>query len=361
MDKDVHSHISTIRRRIGIGVVILIALLIYYEFAAHYTPFTTDAYLQANVVQIAPQVDGRVLSVNVRNNSSVKKGDVLFQIDPRPYQYAVERLKAQVVSARQEVKGLQRKRDRAKAFVDQYKAELAYAQEHFDKTKTLEAEGAMAQIKRDKDLSALNAKKAQVAESQEQLADIEAALAAKVGSDYASVREVQARLDQAQFDLDHSTVTSPVDGYVTNLQLTPGVYAKVGFAVLTIVDTTRWWVVANFKENTLARIHLNQPAGIGLSIHPGRILKGRVSSFDWGVKFGQGLPSGFLAEVQSPKTWVKPPQRFPVRIQLEHGDTDFMGRVGASATVTVYTGTNRVFNGLSHVWLFVASLLDYIC
>jgi multidrug resistance efflux pump len=361
MDKNVLSHISAVRRRIAIGVLIVVALLIYYEFAVHYTPFTSDAYLQANVVQIAPQVEGRVVSVEVRNNSSVKKGDVLFRIDPRPYQYAVERLNAQVVTARQEVTSLKRKRDRANAFIDQYKAELSYAQERFDKIQKLESEGATAQVRRDKALSMLNQKKAQVAASQELMADLEAALAAKVGRDFASVREAQARLARAQFDLDHTTVRSPVGGYVTNLQLTSGAFTKVGIAVLTIVDNTEWWVVANFKENTLARIHERQPAEIGLSIHPGRILSGQVSSTDWGVKFGQGQPNGFLAEVKNPKTWVKPPQRFPVRITLDHGETDFLRRVGASATVTVYTGTNRLFNGLSHVWLFVASLLDYIC
>lgn len=361
MDKDVYSPISSVRRRIAIGAAILIVLLVYYEFAAHYTPFTSDAYLQANVVQIAPQVAGRVLSVKVRNNSPVKRGDVLFEIDPRPYRYAVERLLAEVVTAKQEMVRLQRKRDRARELIDQYKAELSYAQERFDKMQVLESEGAMAVIKRDKALSTLNEKKAQVAQSQELMADLEAALAAKVGSDFASVKGVQARLARARFDLEHTTVRSPVDGYVTNLQLTAGAYAKVGIAVMTIVDTTEWWVVANFKENTLERIHKGQPAEVSLSIHPGRILEGKVSSTDWGVKFGQGQPTGFLADVKNPKTWVKPPQRFPVRIKLDRADTDLSGRVGVSATVTVYTGTNRLFNWLTHVWLFLVSVLDYIC
>ncbi|MFC1834908.1 HlyD family secretion protein [Thermodesulfobacteriota bacterium] len=350
----------SVRFWIGVGLILLVSMAVYYELVAHYTPFTSDAYLRAHVIQIAPQVEGRVTAVHVSTNSRVKKMDKLYEIDPRPYRYNVQRLRALLVQAKQEVENLKRKRDRIHATIDGRKAELDFAQEDFEKIKALEEEGAYARLKRDKSLTILNTKKALLIEAKDRLAAIEETLAAQIDGEHASVKEVEAKLARAEFDLAHSTVYSPVDGYVTNLQLAVGSYAKVGLPVLTLVDTTRWWVVANFKENALARIRSGQRAGMCQPMYPGRLFAGRVLDADWGVKIGQGTPSGFLAEVPDPKDWVKPAQRFPVRLSMEGRDKECPRRVGASVTVTVYTEENHVFNALSRLWLLVATYLDYI-
>ncbi|MEJ2715784.1 MAG: efflux RND transporter periplasmic adaptor subunit [Deltaproteobacteria bacterium] len=147
---------------------------------------------------------------------------------------------------------------------------------------------------------------------------------------------------------------------LTNLQLSQGTYVKVGEAVMAIIDSDTWWVVANFKENAMSRIRRGQPAEISLRMYPGRIFNAKVLSSDWGVKVGQGQPSGILCDVVTPKDWVRPLQRFPVRLAIETNPNRVPRRVGTSATVTIYTQNNWIFNGLSHLWLVIASYLDYL-
>lgn len=350
----------SVRGWILVGILVFALLIAYYELVCHFTPFTRDAYLQAYVVQIAPRVAGWVTAVHVKNNSPVKKGHDLFDIDPRPYRYVVERLEAQLVQTRQQVAQLKRKKERLTDQIRQRKSELAYAQEDFTKIDALEKEGAYAQLRRDRALSVLNAKKALLAQAQEAMAEVEAALDARIGGEHATTREVKAKLERARFDLAHTSVRSPANGYVTNLQLSQGTYVKIGDPVLAIIDSDSWWVVANFKENAMSRIRSGQPAEISLRMYPGRIFEAKVLSADWGVKVGQGQPSGILPDVAIPKDWVRPLQRFPVRLKIEASPNEFPRRVGTSATVTIYTQNNRIFNGLSHLWLAIASYLDYL-
>jgi multidrug resistance efflux pump len=353
-------HKPSLRGWIVIGIIVLVCLVAYYELVCHFTPFTRDAYLQAFVVQIAPQVAGWVTAVHVSNNSSVRKGEELFDIDPRPYRYAVDRLEATIVQTRQQVAQLTRKKQRLTDLIRQRKAELAFAQEDFNKIEVLEKEGAYSQIKRDRALSLLNEKRALLGEAEEAMAEVEEALKARIGGEHATIKEVRANLQRAQFDLAHTKVCSPADGYVSNLQLTAGSYVKIGDPVLTVIDRDTWWIVANFKENAMSRIRKGQPAEISLRMFPGYIFQGRVLSADWGVKVGQGEPCGILPDIAVPKNWVKPLQRFPVRLEIEDFPKAFPRRVGTTATVTIYTQHSRIFNGLSHLWLVIASYLDYL-
>lgn len=350
----------SVRAWILIVIGALVCVAIYYELVCHYTPFTSDAYLQAYVVQIAPQVEGWVTEVNVSNNSPVRKGDKLFKIDPRPYRFEVNRLKARVVSTRRDVKRLERERDQYKALIAQRQAEVGFSQEDYSKINALEEEGAYAQIRRDKALAVLNAKKAMLDKAKQQLAEVEEALEARIGGENAIVRVAEAALAKAEFDLNHTTVNAPADGYVANLQLSVGSYVKIGDPVVTMIDTGRWWVVAHFKENALARIRKGQSAEMALPMYPGHVFNGSVLGTDWGVKVGQGLPSGILPEVHNPKEWVKPVQRFPVRLDLKCSEEDYPRRVGASVTVVIFTEQCALFNGLSRLWLWIGSYLNFL-
>ena len=99
---------------------------------------------------------------------------------------------------------------------------------------------------------------------------------------------------------------------------------------------------------------------MALPMYPGEVFSGKVLGTDWGVRLGQGLPSGTLPEVHNPKEWVKPAQRFPVRLDLRCCEADYPRRVGASVTVVIFTEQCRLFNGLSRVWLRIGSYLNYL-
>src|SRR5262249_27431546 len=148
---------------------------------------------------------------------------------------------------------------------------------------------------------------------------------------------------------DWTRVYAPCDGLITNLQLRAGTYTHTGRAAMTLIDTSRWLVVANFRENALTRLRQGQPAGVAFRGLPGRILGARVLSVGWGVSKGQGMPSGQLPEVKVPASWVPPAQRFQVRLALE--DTASVPlRVGMTGSVAVYTQPGGLLNDITHFW-----------
>jgi len=129
-------------------------------------------------------------------------------------------------------------------------------------------------------------------------------------------------LAYAEYNLIQTTVYAPSDGYITNLQLVNGAYIDVGDAVLTFVDDESWWVVANFRENSIGRIRTGQSAEISIAMYPGKIFKAVVENADWGVSAGQGIPSGDLPDVENPENWFNLSQRFPVRIKITNLDEE---------------------------------------
>jgi multidrug resistance efflux pump len=164
---------------------------------------------------------------------------------------------------------LKRKKHRLIDLIKQRKSELAFARETFDKTKILQKEGAYSLIRRDRAFSILNQKTALLGEAEQAMAEVEEALDAQIDGEHASIKEVRADLQRAQFDLAHTTVRSPADGFVSNLQLSAGSYVKVGEPVLTVIDSDKWWIVGNFKENAMSRIRKGQPAEMSLRMFPG--------------------------------------------------------------------------------------------
>jgi multidrug resistance efflux pump len=357
-DKNAHSA----ARRWGILIVgAIVVLIAYFVVLDRYTPMTNDAYIQAYVVQISPQVAGTVTKVHVQDNAFVQSGDPLFVIDSKPYAYKVNQLAAERIIAIQQVAEYQTELDAAKAALEQSKADSLYASQRFKEIGSLNATGYAAEQQLENITDQVSDKKAAIRKAEAQLDKLKAQLAARIGDEHALIHSAEAQLDKARYDLEQTTVYAPVDGYVTNQQLIEGAYIDVGQAAMTLVDTSRWWVIANFRENSLEKISSGQSARIQLGIFPGRLFKAKVESVGWGVSAGQGVPSGNLPEVENPQDWLKLSQRFPVRLRLDKdSDASLPLRVGASATVLVYTSNNVLLNGLATVWIWVAAMLDYL-
>jgi multidrug resistance efflux pump len=129
----------------------------------------------------------------------------------------------------------------------------------------------------------------------------EQALELKIDGDYAIIKEVESDLELAEYYLAQSTVYAPSDGLVSNLQLSIGTYVNVGEPVMSFVDANNWWILANFKENSIGRIRPGQNAEVSIALYPGKIFKAKVESLDWGVSAGQGIPSGELPIVKNLK------------------------------------------------------------
>ncbi|MFO0808381.1 MAG: HlyD family secretion protein [Gemmataceae bacterium] len=345
---------------IALFFVVIVLIVIYYALANRYTPFTNDAYVQAYVIQVAPQVDGQVLRVYVKENQRIEKGALLFEIDPRPFEYQVRRLEASLQQNSFLVAQMDSELIAARAEEAKVAADEAYAKAVFDQETVIYKRDATTERKfldakqKHAGFVAMREKAKAIIKQKEQ------ALQAKFGDEHALVAEVQAQLATARLNLAWTKVFAPVSGYVTNLQLQPGSYVAPGKPVLTCIDTDSWWIVANFRESNLEYIREGMPAAIAFKTYPGRVLPATVQSVGWGVSQGQGVPSGELPGIKNPTEWVPAAQRFQVRLVLADG-IDLPMRVGATGSVTVYVEPgDGTLNVIGEAWQWLVARLNYL-
>jgi multidrug efflux system membrane fusion protein len=352
---------KVIGQRIGLAIIIASVLVAIIAIWTHdYRPQTDDATLRANFIGVAPQASGHIIQLNVRDNQFVKEGDVLFQIDPRPYEHAAERAKAALALSRKEVDGLENslkvaeasiiraeaQRSAAEASVRRAEAEFQDTDDHlkrlvpllakeFTTTDVVEAartrqkvaEAALEEARKN-----LTASIAAVDQAKAERVRADDAIG-QVGDYNARIAAAEAELHEAELNLEYCRVTAPFSGKVVNFNISSGEFARVGVDVFTLVDTRTWYVVANFRETQLKHIEEGAPAEIYLQFKGGKRFRGHVVGLSWAVVPEYGTSAAGLPDVPRNLDWVRLAQRFPVRIQVEDPDDTF--RVGASAVVTI--------------------------
>jgi multidrug resistance efflux pump len=343
-----------------LGVLAVIAVLVvYYVLSDRHTPFTTDAYVQAYVIQVAARVDGQVVGVHVKENQAVEKGQVLFQLDPRPFQYRVALLEAKEVDVTHQVAQLDSELSAARADDARLEAEETYARAVYEQEREIHKQKATTERTYLDAVQKYSAAQAARQRGHAQTAKADQALAARIGEEHALVAEVRAQLAEARLDLEWTRITAPANGYVTNVQLREGSFVHVGTPVLTCIDGNAWWIVANYRENSLENLRPGQRVGLTFNTYPGRIFPGVVESVGWGVDEGQGYPSGNLPAVQEPKNWIRLAQRFQVRI-TPHMPEGHPLRVGATASAVVYVRDGYWLNAVTRAWQRVVAVFDYL-
>jgi multidrug resistance efflux pump len=340
-------------------LLVIAALVAYYVLSDRYTPFTTDAYVQAYVIQVAPRVEGQVVHVHVRENQPVKNGEILFEIDPRPFKHRVDLLVAKRVEAVQQVAQLDADLSAARAEDVRLVAEEAYARAVYEQEQEIYKKEATTDRKYLDAIQKSKAAQAAVERSRAQVRKAEQALAARIGKEHALVAEVEAQLAIARLNLEWSRIYAPANGYVTNVQLREGSYVHVGTPVITCVDGDQWWVVGNFRENGLENVRQGQRVGLTFNSYPGRVFPGVVQSLGWGVDQGQGLPSGNLPAISEPKNWIRLAQRFQVRVTPEL-PPEYPLRVGATASVAIYTRDEYWLNGVTEIVQKIEAALEHL-
>ena len=285
----------TIRNLVGLvatAAIFAVAVLAGRVLWVHYMdePWTRDGRVRAEVVNIAPDVSGYVVQLPVRDNQYVKKGDLLMQIDPAHYRIAVEEAEA-AVAAR--------------------KAEL-----------TMRTDDA----RRRADMDSLVVSK----EARENASHT-------ANAAQAQYQQALAALDAAKLNLERTRVVSPVDGYVTNLQVFRGDYATAGAAKLAVVDEHSFWVYGYFEETKLPRVKVGDKAQIKLM--SGGTLRGHVESISRGI-YDRDNPQSreLLADVNPTYNWVRLAQRVPVRIHIDQVPDGMLLAAGITCTVVIEPG-----------------------
>ena len=357
------------RRYLATGAIVLIAVLVvllkYWDYVAN--PWTRDGQVRAEVIQITPRISGPIVQLPIRDNQFVKAGDLLFEIDPRTFQAAVDQARAQLDETGDSVQALEKQVESSRAAVEVSRANIAQAQSSIAQMeatiekndaeyqrqqellpkkatsqKSLERAKANYEVaiqeKRRAEAQLLQAR-ASLLESEANLAEAEAQLGA-IGEANSQVRAALAALEQAELNLEFTQVRAPADGYVTNLNLRLGSQAVANQPVLALVDTSSYWVHGYFRENRIGNIRPGDRAVVTLMTYNDTPLEGRVDSIGWGIAQQDGSTGFELLPTISPTfEWIRLAQRVPVRIHLTDVPEGIDLRVGTTASVLVLTGT----------------------
>lgn len=327
--------LRVIGRTIGLLIVLsAIALSIYVTRLYYLYPRTDDAYVRANVVGIAAHVNGPIVEMPIEDNQHIKRGQLLFIVDPRPYQSAVEKAEADLALTNLQIKALEDSIRAARSRELQLNAELAYDQQYLDRIQPLLARHFVTANDVFNARSRLNAAEAGVASAHSEVSKAQNDLG-QYGDINARRKAAEAVVYDTKLNLEYCYVRAPFDAYVTNLNITVGQYANEGHEVLSLVDNRTWYVVANFRENFLEHIRPGMNAEVYLLSYPNKRFRGRVQGVGWALFQNNGASVQGLPAVEETLNWVRLSQRFPVRIVLESDGPAFPFRMGATAVVTI--------------------------
>lgn len=271
---------------IVVALAFVAALAMYARFTSR--PWTRDAQVRANIVGIAPRVAGPIINLPIKDNEFVKRGQLLFEIDPSTFQADVNNAAAKL--------------QQAQASEVQAQQELARQTELY-KTKVTDVQ------------------------------DVENAQDAYEAA-VANTAAAQAALQSAQLNLSYTRVYAPVDGYLTNMNTSLGQYVSAGSELLALVDASSFWIASYFKETQIRHVKPGDKVKITLMGHELEPFQGTVVSVAWGIFLSDGSTVDLLPAVSQTIDWVRLPNRFPVRVEVS-GTSPVPLRIGQTASVSI--------------------------
>src|SRR2546423_8587622 len=341
--KDGAERQKLIRKLVALLIVFgAVVLTLYVWSVLERHPRTDDAAARANVVGIVPRARGQIVKLAVQDNQLVKQGDLLFEIDPADYEQALDRAKSALAALDQQIE-IGRAQDEelkfgvkaAEAGVQRATAQLKQSEDTLHRLEPLLPKhfATAEQVDEARTKVAVAAQEAAAEEqklnqARAQLSQLQTLLAQRPGA--------VAAVKQAELDLSYCKVTAPFAGRVINLNISGGAYASIGVPVFSLLDTTKWYVVANFREAEVRHMAPGSEAIVYLSSAPNQRFRGKVQGIGWAVK-PEGeidLPPAGCPYVKRELNWVRVAQRFPVRIEVENPDEDLF-RMGAAAVAII--------------------------
>lgn len=343
-----------LRRPLMLALPIVLALFGTGYYLAEEPYVSTDnAFVRAAKVSVNARVAGQAVEVAVRDNQRVRQGQVLFRIDPEPYQMAVDQAEARLVSTRLQIEALKASYRQQQAELQSAQDSAAFNEREFDRKKTLAASDFTPKAAFDRADTDLKVARQRIVSIEQQIASTVVALAGDPDIEidrHPTVRAAKSQLDRARLDLSYSVVRAPDDGIVTkvdNLQV--GDFVNPGAAVFTLLSSREIWIEANFRETGLTHMRPGQDATIDVDVYPGRTFKAHVVS----MSPGTGSDFAVLPPENATGNWVKVVQRLPVRLELDEADPNRPLFSGISVTARVDTHHRSSWLGL-----LVVSLLQ---
>ena len=306
----------------------------YYWLTSGGTVSTDDAQVKQDIVSVSAQVTGPVQQVYVRNGARVKRGDILFKIDPAPFQVALENAEAQLANAQLQTTQLRTQAAGTGADIVGEEANLKIKQNALGRQQALLKQGFTTRADYEDALNEVKTAEQDVADARARAANAHAALAP---GEQPQIAQAKAAVDKARLDLDRTTIRAPMDGIVENADnLQIGQMAVVGLGMLSLVHSTTAWVEANFKEKDVGRMVPGQKAEVEVDAYPGQKFAAHVQS----VGAGTGSEFSLLPAQNANGNWVKVTQRVPVRIAFDGTPSKPM-IAGLSVDATVYFDNSK--------------------
>ncbi len=361
MLKNIASKLSTL---VLVLVAVVVAGLMYQRWTE--SPWTRDGQVRADIVKIAPRVSGYIVEVAVKDNHFVRKGELLFRIDPSSYQLAVDTAQVQLEQAGEDVTALEAAVKAAeamilqseasvvaaRAMIKQQEAALANARSESKRATRLADQKAGSVENAEKKAAMALETQAAVDSARASLSKAEAALSSskanldqtnanlgEPGDANVRIREAMLQLEEAQLKLSWTSMNAPFDGYITNLDVNEGAFGFPGIPIAAFVDSSSFRVDGYFQESKLKHIHPGDRAIITLMSHPDMKLSGVVDSIGYAINppdiaDTEGV-GNLVPQVEPTFDWVRLPQRVPVRIRLENVPEDIQLVSGMTASVAI--------------------------
>src|SRR6516165_2878217 len=337
-----------------VGIVLLLLIMNYNH------PFTTNARIYFSVTPVLPSVRGRVIDVPAQANVPLKEGDVLFRIDPKPYQYIVTQKKAALAEAEQNVKQLKASLDQATAAADRANAQLELAQQEYDRQAQLFERKVVAQATLDTATRNLEASKQSWVGAKAEQERARLAYSSNIEGVNTTVARLTAELADAQYDLDQTVTRAPGNGFVTQVALRPGMYVVPAplRPVMAFVNTDihDQGLGAAFQQNSLQRVRAGDEAEVAFDAVPGRVFKGKVRTVLDAIAAGQIQASGALVDFGDRTDGG----RALAIIDLEDDISKYQIPVGAAGQVAIYTEHWHHLSLLRKILLRMRSWENYL-
>jgi multidrug resistance efflux pump len=342
----------------ALGGIIGIALLLLIMNYNH--PFTKNARIYFAVTPVLPTVRGRVIEVPVKENAPLKEGDVLFRIDPKPYEYVVEQKKAALAEAEQNVRQLKASLDQAAAATERDNAQFALAQQNYDRQAELFEKRIIAQATLDTFTRNLETARQSLAGTRAEEERARLAYSSNIEGVNTTVARLRAELADAEWNLEQTVTRAPGVGFVTQVALRAGVYvvpAPLQPAMVFVnTDVKDQLLGAAFQQNSLQRVKAGDEAEVAFDAVPGRVFKGKVRLVLDAIAAGQIQPTGALVDFAERTAGG----RALAVIDIEDDTSGYQIPLGAAAQVAIYTEYWHHVSMIRKILLRMRSWQNYI-
>jgi len=336
---------------VGVPTVVVAGGLFIWQMGGRYVT-TENAYVKADIVQIAPEVAGRVIDVAVRDHAHVNAGDVLLRIDPEPFQLALAKANAELETARTTVETARATYIETKSELGELESRADFLGRQFARQQELNSRGVAPATKMEEAQNDAQVARERINVVRQRLARLLTVLKGdpEMPTDkHPLVLERIADRDRAALDLARTTISAPIGGVVVNVKLQKGEQVKAATPIFALVSDNRPWVEANLKETTLTHVQVGQKVEVVLDIYPDFTWTGQITS----ISPATGAEFAILPPQNASGNWVKVVQRLPVRISLLPRDGEPALRAGMTATISIDTERQR------HVGALVSQIASY--